>query len=301
MGRQPPLWWSGYRRRKAAGIQLQNAPVQNGNGSGPVQIVAPQLPQTIAVAAPTYNASVQAAFASAQVHAQSASYSGPTVLGDIGMMVSNPWQTTKGWFTGIGHGWAMVGNMATLHQIDSLNNYVNNTVAQNGGAYGTANVFAHVGVISAYAAGGAALWAWAGLSTAIPAAASSAWAGLTSIPGAIAAEWAALGQMTWSFGGLALVGGGTIPAVTITGQGLFLAGLGIAVTPGILYSVGGGGNTWQNQVEALEEQIANLQEKIESILDEEWGYGKHRVDGSMEYLQQLMQELAELLAKKPAS
>jgi hypothetical protein len=205
------------------GNQLQNAPVQNGNGTGPVQIVAPTLPQTVATAAPTYNASVQAAFASAQVHAQAASYSGPTLLGDLGLMVSNPWQTTKGWFTGIGHGWAMIGNAATFHQIDALNNYVNNTVTQNGGAYGTANVFAHIGVYSAYAAGGWAALVWAG----VPAAASSAWAGLSSIPGAIAAEWAALGQVgLWTGGSMVTAEGVIVGAGTFVSGQTIVAGLG---------------------------------------------------------------------------
>ncbi len=55
---------------------------------------------------------------------------------------------------GAGHGAAMVGNAATLQQIDSLSGYVDEVVEENGGLYGTANNAARLGVGSAYAAGG---------------------------------------------------------------------------------------------------------------------------------------------------
>jgi len=66
--------------------------------------------------------------------------------------------------TGIGHGFAMMGNAITFHQIDSLDSYVDGLIEDNGGAYGVANVFAHVGVGAGALAGGiyaaGALAAW---------------------------------------------------------------------------------------------------------------------------------------------
>jgi RHS repeat-associated protein len=47
---------------------------------------------------------------------------------------------------GVVDGAAMIANAATFHQIEPLNNYVNQTIEQNGGAYATANVFSHIGV-----------------------------------------------------------------------------------------------------------------------------------------------------------
>jgi len=66
---------------------------------------------------------------------------------------------------GVVDGAAMIANAATFHQIEPLNNYVNHTIEQNGGAYATANVFSHIGVYYLYAA--EAVWAWsaAGLPT----------------------------------------------------------------------------------------------------------------------------------------
>jgi hypothetical protein len=46
----------------------------------------------------------------------------------------------------------MIGNAATFHQIDSLNTYVDEVVAENGGLYDAANTSAHVGVYAAYSA-----------------------------------------------------------------------------------------------------------------------------------------------------
>ena len=56
-----------------------------------------------------------------------------------------------GWgaLTGIGHGFAMMGNAVTFHQIDSLDSYVDGLIEDNGGAYGVANFSAHVGVYAA--------------------------------------------------------------------------------------------------------------------------------------------------------
>ena len=53
---------------------------------------------------------------------------------------------------GLCHGAAMIANAATFHQITALNLYVQTIVTQNGGMYGVANFFAHVGVYSGYAA-----------------------------------------------------------------------------------------------------------------------------------------------------
>ncbi len=63
-----------------------------------------------------------------------------------------------GWFRGVGHGLAMIGNAATFHQIDSLDEYVDDLIQKHGGAYQAANMSAHIGVGAAYAAGG--VWAW---------------------------------------------------------------------------------------------------------------------------------------------
>ncbi len=56
---------------------------------------------------------------------------------------------------------------------------------------------------------------------------------------------------------------------------------------------------WEAAVEALREKIATLTEEIESKLADDFGYGRHRVTGSEGYLDQLMKELADLVAKGP--
>lgn len=50
------------------------------------------------------------------------------------------------------HGGAMVVNAATMGNITSLNDYVNMTVQQNGGAYAFANLSANIGVQAGYSA-----------------------------------------------------------------------------------------------------------------------------------------------------
>jgi RHS repeat-associated protein len=67
---------------------------------------------------------------------------------------------------GIVDGAAMFANAATFHQIDSLNNYVNRTIAENGGAYQAANVSMHVGAYALEAAGALYIAGAAGAPTA---------------------------------------------------------------------------------------------------------------------------------------
>ena len=86
-----------------------------------------------------------------------------------------------GGLTGVGHGGAFILNALTLHQIDSLDSYVDHLVETNGGAYGVANFSANVGVAAAVAAGGLYALAARGI-TQIGA------VGLTQIPTTIAAE-----------------------------------------------------------------------------------------------------------------
>ncbi len=47
----------------------------------------------------------------------------------------------------------MIVNAGTFHQIDSLDTYVDEIVAANGGVYSVADGAAHIGVYTAYAAG----------------------------------------------------------------------------------------------------------------------------------------------------
>ena len=80
--------------------------------------------------------------------------------GGWGMMIAgymgglDEWgQIFAGGWTGVGHGFAMMGNAFTFHQIDSLDSYVDGLIEDNGGAYGAANFSAHVGVYAAELAG----------------------------------------------------------------------------------------------------------------------------------------------------
>jgi hypothetical protein len=64
---------------------------------------------------------------------------------------------------------------------------------------------------------------------------------------------------------------------------------------------GGQGNSheeWQRQVDGLEDKIGNVQQEIKDKLAQEVGF-KNRVDGSMQYLRELMKELADLKASGP--
>lgn len=56
---------------------------------------------------------------------------------------------------------------------------------------------------------------------------------------------------------------------------------------------------WQRQVDELQDQIDELQQEIEDKLDPDWGYGKNRVDGSEQYLQQLLRQMAGLRQNPP--
>ena len=83
-------------------------------------------------------------------------------LNDPYLMLCHPFATIGGAGLCLCHGAAMIANAATFHQITALNLYVQTIVTQNGGMYGVANFFAHVGVYSGYAAIG--LWLWASTS-----------------------------------------------------------------------------------------------------------------------------------------
>ena len=72
--------------------------------------------------------------------------------GGIGGWFSNRWNDVtliggnfnvitygQAWYTGIGHGYVMIGNTFTFGQITSLNDYTNGLIAENGGGYSVAN------------------------------------------------------------------------------------------------------------------------------------------------------------------
>jgi hypothetical protein len=54
----------------------------------------------------------------------------------------------------------------------------------------------------------------------------------------------------------------------------------------------------KQEIEKLKEQIAELQDKIQSIQDDDYGYGKRSTAGSEQYLVELMKQLADLQAGK---
>ena len=58
---------------------------------------------------------------------------------------------------GAGHGLAMFANAATWH-LTPLDGYVDGLIAENGGMYATANVFAHISAYAAEAAGGIVIY-----------------------------------------------------------------------------------------------------------------------------------------------
>ena len=77
----------------------------------------------------------------------------------VGFIGSINYQFDMAWasLVGYGHAFAMIANVVTLHQIDSLDSYVDGVIDQNGGdrsLYGAANVFAHIGVGAGALAGG---------------------------------------------------------------------------------------------------------------------------------------------------
>jgi RHS repeat-associated protein len=61
----------------------------------------------------------------------------------------------------------------------------------------------------------------------------------------------------------------------------------------------GGTEQWQAEVDALNDKIAEVEAEIEAKSAETWGYGKNRVDGSEQYLQELLEQLARLQSKRP--
>lgn len=87
----------------------------------------------------------------------------PTVLGDFWYVFTND---PGAGFTAVAQGFtdadAMMANALTFHQIGSLNDYVNGQIEQGGDLYSTANVFAHVGVYTAEAAGAVYLYTFFG-------------------------------------------------------------------------------------------------------------------------------------------
>jgi hypothetical protein len=79
---------------------------------------------------------------------------GPTLLGDLALMVKHPIAALQGAYYGWQvDGMAMMYNAATFHQIDALDAFVDDRIAQNGTSYQVANVSAHVGVYALELAG----------------------------------------------------------------------------------------------------------------------------------------------------
>ena len=77
----------------------------------------------------------------------------------VGFMegLNNGGEIWWGGLTGVGHGAAMIANAVTLHQIDSLDSYVDGLIEQNGGSgslYWCADWSANIGVGAAALAGG---------------------------------------------------------------------------------------------------------------------------------------------------
>ena len=150
---------------------------------------------------------------------------------------------------GVGHGGAMVLNVITLHQFDSLDSYVDELVETNGGAYSFANGAAHVGVGAAAAA--AALAA---------APAIAAWSTTFTLP--------TLGYVVAADGTLMLVGGGT---VTITGAEIVaVGGTVIFMTREGFEKMPGGNNQYHNsQVPRLMQEYGLKGRPIQRKIHEE--------------------------------
>jgi hypothetical protein len=55
----------------------------------------------------------------------------------------------------------------------------------------------------------------------------------------------------------------------------------------------------QQEINRLEDAIDELQDKIESIQSDKFGYGPHDVSGSMQQLKELLKHLADYIAKNP--
>jgi hypothetical protein len=73
-------------------------------------------------------------------------------LNDLQIMMNNPLATAAGALTGYGHGLSMLGNQLTGGMISPLDNYVNNVINANGGAYYIANMAAGIGAAAGTAA-----------------------------------------------------------------------------------------------------------------------------------------------------
>jgi hypothetical protein len=54
----------------------------------------------------------------------------------------------------------------------------------------------------------------------------------------------------------------------------------------------------QQEIEDIKDEIAETEEKIESIRNDDYGYGKHDTSGSEQYLIELAKRLAQLQAGK---
>ena len=134
-----------------------------------------------------------------------------------------------GAWTGVGHGAAMIANAVTLHQIDSLDSYVDGLIEENGGTwslYGAANFSGHVGVVAAALATGGIIYYG-------PAAAMPTFA-----------AWFGFGAVVT--GGAAATGGGAAGA-----GGTVTVGTGVA-----------GGTAAATELAALEAELALLQAEI---------------------------------------
>jgi hypothetical protein len=53
----------------------------------------------------------------------------------------------------------------------------------------------------------------------------------------------------------------------------------------------------EREIEAIEDEIKEVQHEIDSKLNDAYGYGKHDVSGSLQYLKELMRRLANLKSK----
>ena len=147
---------------------------------------------------------------------------GPSLWDDLGLMAQHPLSAMqgglKGWYV---DGMAMLANAATFHQIDALDAYVDQMVAQNGTTYQVANVSAHVGVYAAEMA--AVLYA------------------APVVGGWVAGQWAGLGSMQAFIptgGAYAMADGSVVAAgVVVSGQHVTVAmvayaGMYFATRPG---------------------------------------------------------------------
>jgi RHS repeat-associated protein len=105
--------------------------------------------------------------------------------------------------------------------------------------------------------------------------------------------------------GVLAIQGSRIPAAAVAGT----AQMGIGAVFMAAPSQGGGGTSggnapnsmeeWQRQVQELNDKIKDLQQEIEEKLSQEVGQGRNRVDGSMQYLRELLEQMIQLNKQKP--